>query len=127
MKTAIGSLTLALTLIVTPAAAQSTSAAAEGPRIVPPPEFDHPFPDSKLTIVTARDQKHVRELCPTAKFVAGFPVLACSYPMGHSLWPLTMSSEKLDIRLSWSGVTRLRTATAGHSTIPVRYLMRSGR
>ena len=35
MKTAIGSLTLALTLIVTPGAAQSTSAAAEGPRVVP--------------------------------------------------------------------------------------------
>ena len=33
MKSAIGSLTLALTLIVAPAATQSTSAAAEGPRL----------------------------------------------------------------------------------------------
>jgi hypothetical protein len=69
VKTAIGSLTLALTLIVTPGAAQSTSAAAEGPRVVPPPEFDRPFgPPGKVIVVTARDPGHVRELCPTAKF-----------------------------------------------------------
>jgi hypothetical protein len=74
VKTAIGSLTLALALLVTPAAAT----AAEGPRLVPPKEFDRPFA-AKVIVVTARDQNHVRELCPKAKFIAGFPALACSY------------------------------------------------
>jgi hypothetical protein len=78
MKTAIGSLTLALTLIVTPGAAQSTSAAAEGPRIIPPPEFDHPFAGTVI-VIPARDQNHVLELCPGSKFVAGFPALACAH------------------------------------------------
>jgi hypothetical protein len=69
MKTAIGSLTLALTLIVTSAATQSTSTAAEGPRLVPPKEFDHPYPaPGKVIVVPARDQNHVRELCPKAVF-----------------------------------------------------------
>jgi hypothetical protein len=71
MKTAIGSLTLALALIVTPAAAQSTSAAAEGLRVVPPKAFDRPYPaPGKVIVVTARDQNHVRELCPTTVFPA---------------------------------------------------------
>jgi hypothetical protein len=78
MKTAIGSLTLALTLIVTPGAAQSTSAAAEGPRVVPPPEFDRPFgPPGKVIVVTARDQNHVRELCPGSKFAGS--ALGCAH------------------------------------------------
>jgi hypothetical protein len=77
MKAAIGSLTLAPALIVTPAATQSTSAAAEGPRVVPPKEFDHPFPaPGKVIVVPARDQDHVRELCPTAKFKGA--ALGCS-------------------------------------------------
>jgi hypothetical protein len=69
MKTAIGSLTLALALIVTPAAAQSTSAAAAaaGERLLPPKEFDHPFA-GELIEVTALDQDNVRRWCPTAKF-----------------------------------------------------------
>jgi hypothetical protein len=70
MKTAIGSLTLALALIVTPAA-------TEGLRVVPPPEFDRPFAGGKVIIVPARDQKHVRELCPTAKFNTGV-ALGCA-------------------------------------------------
>jgi hypothetical protein len=69
VKTAIGSLTLALALIVTPAAAQSTSAAAAaaGERLNPPKEFDHPFA-GELIVVTARDQDEVRRLCPRTKF-----------------------------------------------------------
>jgi hypothetical protein len=68
MKTAIGSLTLALTLIVTPAATQSTSAAAvAGERIVPPPEYDHPFA-GELTVFTARNQDEVRAACPRTQF-----------------------------------------------------------
>jgi hypothetical protein len=75
MNTAIGSLTLALTLIVAPAATQSTSAAAEGPRLVPPPEYDRPFA-ANVIVITARDQKHVRELCPKAVFTGA--ALGCA-------------------------------------------------
>ena len=75
MNTAIGSLTLALTLIVAPAATQSTSAAAEGPRLVPPPEYDRPFA-ANVIVITARDQKHVRELCPQAVFTGA--ALGCA-------------------------------------------------
>jgi hypothetical protein len=69
MKTAIGSLTLALALIVTPAAAQSTSAAAAaaGERLLPPKEFDHPFA-GELIVFTARDQDEVRAMCPRTQF-----------------------------------------------------------
>jgi hypothetical protein len=75
VKTAIGSLTLALALIVTPAA---TGARAEGPRLVPPKEYDRPF-SGTVIVVPARDQKHVREMCPRAAFNPGFPALACAY------------------------------------------------
>ena len=64
MKTAIGSLTLALALV-----ASAATAAAEGSRMVPPKEFDRPYAaPGKVIVVTGRDQNHVRELCPTAKF-----------------------------------------------------------
>ena len=32
-----------------------------------------------VIVVTARDQDHVRELCPGSKFGAGFPALACAH------------------------------------------------
>jgi hypothetical protein len=70
MKTAIGPPTLALTLIA------ATSAAAEGPRLVPPPEYDRPFA-AKVIVVPARDQDHVRELCPKAKFTGA--ALGCAH------------------------------------------------
>jgi hypothetical protein len=64
VKTAIGSLTLALALV-----ASAASAAAEGPRVVPPKDFDHPYrAPGKVIVVPARDQDHVRELCPKAVF-----------------------------------------------------------
>jgi hypothetical protein len=50
VKTAIGSLTLALALIVTPAAAT----AAEGPRLVPPKEYDRPFGGTVRILLRAR-------------------------------------------------------------------------
>jgi hypothetical protein len=63
VKTAIGSLTLALALLV----AASAATAAAGERLVPPKEYDHPF-DGELIEVTALDQDNVRRWCPTAKF-----------------------------------------------------------
>ena len=117
MNTAIGSLTLALTLIVAPAATQSTSAAAEGPRLVPPPEYDRPFA-ANVIVITARDQKHVRELCPKAVFTGA--ALGCASLTPSWDWPLA-------IHLSWSGATRSRTATAGRRTTAARCRPRSGR
>jgi hypothetical protein len=61
MKTAIGSLTLALTLIVTPGAAQTLNG------VLPPMEYDHPFA-GELTVFTAKDQAQVRTMCPGSKF-----------------------------------------------------------
>jgi hypothetical protein len=64
---------LALALV----AASATAAAAEGPRVVPPKEFDHPFTMAgKVIVVTARDQNHVRELCPGTKFTGA--ALGCA-------------------------------------------------
>jgi hypothetical protein len=75
MKTAIGSLTLALALIVTPGAAQSVA------YVVPPKEYDHPF-GGTVIVLPARDQKQVRELCPKAKFMGaalGCPEITSSW------------------------------------------------
>jgi hypothetical protein len=80
MKTAIGSLTLALTLIVTPAA----TAAAEGPRLIPPPEYDHPY-DGELITFPARDQNHVREICPRTKFPP-MGALGCTILQKGTCW-----------------------------------------
>ena len=60
MKTAIGSLTLALALA-------TTSAAAEPQYILPPMEPDHPFAGA-LTVFTAKDQAEVRTMCPGSVF-----------------------------------------------------------
>jgi hypothetical protein len=73
VKTAIGSLTLALALV-----AASAATAAEGPRLIPPKEYDRPF-SGTVIIVPARDQDHVRKLCPRAAFNPDFPALACTY------------------------------------------------
>jgi hypothetical protein len=61
MKAAIGSLTLALALIVTPAAAQTLMG------VLPPVEYDHPFA-GELTVFRAKDQAQVRAMCPDSKF-----------------------------------------------------------
>ena len=63
MKRAIGSLPLALALLVT----ASGAAAAAGERLVPPKEYDHPFA-GELIVATAFDQDDVRAMCPSAKF-----------------------------------------------------------
>ena len=103
MKTAIGSLTLALTLIVTPAATQSTSAAAvAGERIVPPPEYDHPFA-GELTVFTARNQDEVRAACPRTQFPRwGHSAARPTSDRGGaiSFWPPTPTSSRLGFRLS---------------------------
>jgi hypothetical protein len=62
-----------LALLATLAA---TSAAAEGLRVVPPKEYDYPY-NGVVLVVQARDQNHVRELCPTAVFNTG-EALGCA-------------------------------------------------
>jgi hypothetical protein len=80
VRTAIGLLTLALA--PAPAAAQSTpparpTAVKPAPLlIIPPPEYDHPY-DGILIVIPARDQEHIREICPDAKFSLGV-ALGCS-------------------------------------------------
>jgi hypothetical protein len=69
VKTAVGSLTIALPLIVT--------AATAADYILPPKEYDHPYA-GRVEVIEARDQGHVRELCgPGAKF-GKIGALACS-------------------------------------------------
>lgn len=47
-------------------------------RLIPPPEYDHPY-TGQLTVVQARDQDHVGQLCPGVKFGPELGALACSY------------------------------------------------
>jgi hypothetical protein len=68
MKAAIGSLTLALTLIVTPAAAAEL--------LVPPKEYDLPYKGTVI-VVPANSQKQVRAMCPKTKFNLGV-ALGCA-------------------------------------------------
>jgi hypothetical protein len=75
----MGSLMLALTLVAAPAAAESPPQ----PRhflindtfVLPPKEYDKPYTGA-LIVVYARDQDHVRELCPDVKFVGA--AIACA-------------------------------------------------
>jgi hypothetical protein len=68
----------ALMLLATPAAA------APRERLVPPPEFDHPY-KGDLTIVDALDQKQVRAKCPSAKFTLGV-ALGCAHRGATYCW-----------------------------------------
>jgi hypothetical protein len=79
MKMAIGSLTLALALIVTPAAAEPLY-------VLPPMEYDHPY-GGELTIHLAKDQAEVRATCPNSKFPP-IGALGCAllHPNGKQCW-----------------------------------------
>jgi hypothetical protein len=71
-----------LALVATPAAADSAPpaqrAAVKPPplRLNPPEHYDHPY-NGPLVVTVARDETHVRELCPSAKFTLGV-ALGCS-------------------------------------------------
>jgi hypothetical protein len=88
VKTAIGSLTLALTLA-------ATSAAAEPNRILPPIEYDHPY-GGELTIFQAKDQAQVRTMCPYAKFPP-IGALGCAlrHPNGSQCWVILAPAADL--------------------------------
>jgi hypothetical protein len=79
MKNAIG--LLALTL----AATSEVGLPESSYYVVPPPEFDHPY-DGVLKVTTARDQNHVRELCPDAKFSPHIGALGCAHVQIGSCW-----------------------------------------
>jgi hypothetical protein len=77
MKTAIGLLTLAL---AAPAAADPTPL-----RLTPPKEYDRPYKGIP-TLVVARSQQLVRELCPAAKFSSQIGALGCPHIIGNKCW-----------------------------------------
>jgi integrase-like protein len=112
MKTAIGSLTLALALVAATSAA--TGEALTPSYIVPPPEFDRPFAKGKVILVTARDQNHVRELCPRAPFVAGLPDMLVEVLRDHR-------KGALELRMQL-GVGRLADDALSFATIEGRPL-----
>jgi hypothetical protein len=78
MKIAIGLLALVL------AATSAVALPEPSYYVVPPPEFDHPY-DGVLKVTTARDQNHVRELCPKANFSLGV-ALGCAHVQTGSCW-----------------------------------------
>ena len=73
MRTAIALTALALA---------ATAADGKPLQLMPPPEYDRPYTGQKLDMVEARDQDHVRQLCPRAVFGITIGALACS--MRHS-------------------------------------------
>jgi hypothetical protein len=83
---------LALALAIVAA----TPALAQKPRpeyVAPPVEFDRPF-DGLLIMVPARDQNHVRELCPGAVFSMGI-ALACSRRLTHGCRVVMIPDEQI--------------------------------
>ena len=73
MKTAISLLTVELALIVTSAAAH---AEPHTYYLIPPAEYDRPY-KGELVVQIARDEDHVRELCPRAVFSPRTGALGC--------------------------------------------------
>jgi len=86
-------------------------------KILSPPEYDHPY-DGPLVITTARDQNHVRELYPNARFTFGI-ALGCTRRNVASCWRYSLptpTSMLPDTYPLTSSATRSRTATAGRMT-----------
>jgi hypothetical protein len=65
-------------------AASAATGAAEGPKLVPPPEYDHPY-YGVLIVIPARDQNHVREMCPKTKFPP-MGALGCTILQKGTCW-----------------------------------------
>jgi hypothetical protein len=50
-------------------------------KFIPPEEFDRPYTAGPIVMIEAKDQAHVKQLCPDFKFEWG-PALACTYMQG---------------------------------------------
>jgi hypothetical protein len=66
-------------------------AQAQKLRVLPPEEFDHPYTGPSV-VVRARDQDHVREMCPGMKFNLGV-ALGCSFRRPNGVCLIIMAPD----------------------------------
>jgi hypothetical protein len=83
-------------------AAATPAAATERMRLVPPPEYDHPYKGRWLRIIEAPSQEEVRRMCPETKFHPLIGALACTHRIDANICTIVIVSDSELNRVGFS-------------------------